>query len=67
MGIKIKDIVKKIDTPYGRQIIPYSICCSSIMWWQLAQVIKYGASMIGFWYFFVALFLGSSLLYYCYK
>lgn len=67
MGIKIKDIVKIIDTPLGRQIIPYSICCGGFMGWELAQVVKYGASMIGFWYFFIALLLGSSLLYYCYK
>lgn len=67
MGIKIKDIVKKIDNPICRQIIPYSLCCGGFMWWELVQVTKYGASMIGFWYFFVALFLGSALLHYCYK
>lgn len=63
----MKKIMNKIDTPLGRQIIPYSICCGGFMVWELAQVIKYGASMIGFWYFFIALFLGSLLLYACYS
>lgn len=67
MGFKIKDILKKIDNPIAGQIIPFSLCCGGFIGWELVQVTKYGASMIGFWYFVIVLFLGSSLLYYCYK
>lgn len=63
----MKRFLKIVDTPAGRQIFPYSICCGAFMGWQLVHVIKYGASMIGFWYFFIVLILGSLLLHYCYK
>lgn len=63
----MRDILKKLDSPCTRQIFPYTICCGFFMGLQLVQVVKYGASMIGFWYFFIALFLGSLLLHYVYK